>query len=45
LIVTNSIPLPNEKRLPNITSLSVAALLGEAIMRIHEDVSVSTLFD
>jgi ribose-phosphate pyrophosphokinase len=45
LIVTNSIPLPPEKRLPNIKSLSVAELLGEAIIRIHEDTSVSNLFD
>ena len=45
LIVTNSIPLPAEKHLDNITSLSVAPLLGEAIIRIHEDASVSTLFE
>jgi ribose-phosphate pyrophosphokinase len=45
LIITDSIPLATEKRLPNITQLSTAPLLGEAIMRIHEDVSVSTLFD
>jgi ribose-phosphate pyrophosphokinase len=45
LIITDSIPLSAEKRLPNITQLSTAPLLGEAIMRIHEDVSVSTLFD
>jgi ribose-phosphate pyrophosphokinase len=45
LIITDSIPLASEKRLPNITQLSTAPLLGEAIMRIHEDVSVSTLFD
>ena len=45
LIVTNTIQLPEEKRLPNITSLSVAPLLGEAIMRIFHEVSVSSLFD
>ncbi len=45
LIVTNTISLPEEKRIPNITSLSVAPLLGEAIMRIFHDVSVSKLFD
>ena len=45
LIVTNSIPLAPEKRLPNIAQLSVAELLGEAIVRIHEDTSVSTLFE
>lgn len=45
LIITNSIPLAPEKRLPNIAQLSVAELLGEAIIRIHEDTSVSTLFE
>lgn len=43
LIVTNTIPLRCE--LPNITQLSVAPLLGEAIMRIFHEVSVSNLFD
>jgi ribose-phosphate pyrophosphokinase len=45
LIVTNSIPLGAEKKkgLP-ITVLSVAALLGEAIVRVHDDLSVSKLF-
>ena len=45
LIVTNTIDLPEEHKLPNITSLSVAPLLGEAIMRIFHEVSVSNLFD
>ena len=45
LIVTNTIDLPEEHKSPNITSLSVAPLLGEAIMRIFHEVSVSNLFD
>ena len=45
LIVTNTIPLPENCNLPNITQLSVAPLLGEAIMRIFQEVSVSNLFD
>lgn len=45
LIVTNTIDIPEEHRLPNITVLSVAPLLGEAIMRIFHEVSVSSLFD
>lgn len=45
LIVTNTIDLPEEHKLPNIASLSVAPLLGEAIMRIFHEVSVSNLFD
>ena len=45
LIVTNTIPLPENCNLPNITQLSVAPLLGEAIMRIFHEVAVSNLFD
>lgn len=45
VIVTNTIPLPKEKMLDKIKVLSVAPLLGEAIIRIHEDLSVSKLFD
>ena len=45
LIITNTIPIATEKQLPNITQLSVAPLLGEAIMRIFHNVSVSKLFD
>ena len=45
LIVTNTIPLPATSRHPKITVLSVAALLGEAIQRIHYERSISSLFD
>lgn len=45
LIVTNTIPLPEEKHIDKITQLSVASLIGEAIIRIHEYKSVSILFD
>ena len=44
VIVTNSIPVSEEKRMARITVLSVAPLLGEAIRRIHDEESVSTLF-
>ncbi len=44
LIVTDSIPLAPEKRLPNLVQLSVAPLLAEAIKRIHHDQSISALF-
>ncbi|MBI4652404.1 ribose-phosphate pyrophosphokinase [Candidatus Desantisbacteria bacterium] len=44
VVVTNTIPIPPEKMIPQITILSVAELLGEAIKRIHENTSVSSLF-
>jgi ribose-phosphate pyrophosphokinase len=45
IVVTNTIPLTPEKQLSKIKVLSVAPLLGEAIVRIHQDLSVSALFD
>lgn len=46
IVVTDTIPAGAEavKRLPNLTVLSVASLVGEAIRRIHEHRSVSALF-
>lgn len=45
LVITNSIELPEEKTSPKIKTLSVAHLLAEAIVRVFEEKSVSTLFD
>ena len=44
LIVSNSIPVPEKARNSKIKVLSVATILAEAIRRIHNDESVSTLF-
>jgi len=44
VIVTNTIPLDNRVLPEKITQLSIATLLGEAISRIHDDESVSSLF-
>ena len=44
IIVTDSIPLPDQKRLPNLTVLSIAELFAGAISRIHDGRSVTELF-
>ena len=45
VVVTDTIPLSDEKRNGKISVLSVASLLGEAISRIHQGMSVGELFD
>ncbi|HKA89636.1 MAG TPA: ribose-phosphate pyrophosphokinase [Haliangiales bacterium] len=44
VVITDSIPLPPERRDPKITVLSVANLLAEAIARVHDGRSISELF-
>jgi ribose-phosphate pyrophosphokinase len=44
IVTTNSVPIPPEKQLPNLTILSVAGLLGEVIQRVHEGRSVGEVF-
>lgn len=44
IIFTDTIPVNEEKRLPNMRILSVADLFGEAVKRIHYGESVSSLF-
>jgi ribose-phosphate pyrophosphokinase len=45
IVTTDTIPIPPEKMLPNITVLTVAELLGEVILRSHEGRSVGELFN
>ena len=45
IVTTDTVPIPGSKRLPNMTILSVAPLLAEAVRRIHVGESVSGLFD
>lgn len=45
LVTTDCIPIGEDKMLDKIKVLSVSQLMGEAIMRIHDDMSVSKLFD
>jgi ribose-phosphate pyrophosphokinase len=44
IVTTNTVPLPADKRLPNMRVLSIAPLMAEAIRRIHNGESVSSLF-
>ncbi|MCP9806150.1 ribose-phosphate pyrophosphokinase [Cyanobium sp. T1B-Tous] len=44
VLVTNSIPRSDDGRFPQLQVLSVANMLGEAIWRIHEESSVSSMF-
>lgn len=45
IVVTNTIPLPDEKRIDKLTVLSIAPLFAHAILNVYEDESVSELFD
>jgi ribose-phosphate pyrophosphokinase len=45
IVITDSIPLPKEKQLEKIKVLSVDHLLADAMKRIHENESVSKLFE
>jgi len=45
VVLTNTIPLPPEKRIPKIKVLSISKLLADAIKRIHNEESVSSLFN
>ena len=45
VVVTNTIPINKEKNLSGIKVLSVAEIFAEAINRIHNNLSISTLFE
>ena len=45
IVVSDTIPVPEEKRNGKIKVLSVAPLLGEAIFRIHKGLSVGEMFN
>jgi len=45
VVVTDTIPVANEKKLDKITVLPIAPLLGEAIHRIHTGLSIGAMFE
>ncbi|MBN1443663.1 MAG: ribose-phosphate pyrophosphokinase [Planctomycetes bacterium] len=45
VVVTDTLPIPEEKRFPGLEVLASAELLGEAIRRNYENRSITTLFD
>ncbi|HEY6793976.1 MAG TPA: ribose-phosphate diphosphokinase [Kineosporiaceae bacterium] len=45
VIVTNTLPIPPERRFPQLTLLSIAPLIARAIMEVFDDGSVTSLFD
>ena len=45
VVVTDTLPIPEEKRFPGLTILPIAPLLARAIHEVFDDGSVTSLFD
>jgi len=45
VVITNSVPLSKDKKISKINPVNIAPLLAEAIQRIHDEESISCLFD
>jgi ribose-phosphate pyrophosphokinase len=45
VVVTDTVPVPGEKKLDKIIVLPMAPLLGEAIRRIHTGQSIGAMFE
>jgi ribose-phosphate pyrophosphokinase len=45
IVVTNTLPIPEEKRIDKMTVLSIAPLLARAIQEVFSDGSVTSLFE
>jgi ribose-phosphate pyrophosphokinase len=45
VVITNTLPVPPEHQFDKLTVLSIAKLLGQAILEVFEDGSVTKLFD
>jgi ribose-phosphate pyrophosphokinase len=44
VVLTNTLPLPSEKQIPQIEVLSIAPLIAEALSAVFDDTSVSEIF-
>ncbi len=44
-MLTNTLPLPAEKQIPQIEVLSIAPLIAQALSAVFDDTSVSEIFD
>ncbi|MEP9381756.1 ribose-phosphate diphosphokinase [Nocardioides sp. KR10-350] len=45
VVITNTLPLPEDKRFDKLTTLSIAPILARAIREVFEDGSVTSMFD
>ena len=45
VVVTDTLPIPADKRFPELTVLSIAPLIARAIREVFDDGSVTSLFD
>jgi ribose-phosphate pyrophosphokinase len=45
VIVTNTLPIPDERRFDKLTTLSIAPLIARAVREVFEDGSVTSMFD
>jgi ribose-phosphate pyrophosphokinase len=44
VVVTNTLPIPDEKRIGKLTELSIAPIVASALRAVFEDESVSEIF-
>jgi ribose-phosphate pyrophosphokinase len=44
VVMTNTLPIPEEKRIPKMTVLSIAPIIASALQAVFEDESVSEIF-
>ena len=44
VVVTNTVPIPEEKKIGKLTILSIAPIIADALRAVFEDTSVSEIF-